>query len=107
MQAGAKLVTNRGIKEGEMSWQRGGKGCAMACPGNVSVPEMDDPAGAGCSFMQPRDWMHSQVSLLPGQAPAGRHLAQETQGCSPPGCKGEAHFFLGRVEMPLLVNARE
>lgn len=39
---------------------------------------------------------------LPGQLPARWHLVQGTQGC-----KGKVGFFLGRVEMPLLVNAME
>lgn len=41
---GAKLVANGSAKGGAMAWQiKGcrGKGCAVPCLGNVSVPEVD------------------------------------------------------------------
>lgn len=67
---GAKPVANRSAKGGATAWQiKGcrGKGCAVTCLGNVSVPEMDGHRGAGCkaqcSLTQPRDWTWSQVCL--------------------------------------------
>lgn len=106
--SGAKPVANKGVTEGVMAWQSKGhhrKGCAMPCPGNVSMPEMDGGSGV---LIHPA-W---RLDAQPGQPPAGASTCERTLGTGnpellAPRLKGQHWLFLRRAEMPLLVNERE
>lgn len=64
-------------------------GRAVLCLGNVSVPEMADRAGAGCTAPSPAEALvHSWVRA----GTCRMALGTGTPELLPPGCGGEAGF---------------
>lgn len=99
---GVKPVPRGDGREGALTWQSKGcrgKGCALAM--SECLRWLMEQEQAAALIHQPWDRLHSWVSLLPGQAPAGWHLAKGPRAACPRAVDVRL-AFPGLVEVPLL-----